>query len=59
MNFSFNKKSMITSVFATLNVYWTCVLEVYDFFNKSDAFVTCRGQMNELVLSRSTTVISS
>ena len=46
-------------MFATSKVYGTCVLEVCDFFHKSGVFFTNRGQMNELVLKRSATTISS
>ena len=59
MYFSFIRISKVSLVFATSNVYWTCVLEVCDFFHKSGAFYTSRGQVNEPVLRRSTTDISS
>ena len=52
MNLSFSRKSKISLVFATSNVYWTCVLEACDFFHKSSVFFTSRGQMNEPVLRR-------
>ena len=58
MNFSFIKKSYISSVFSTSKVYCTYVLEVRDFFHKLGAFFTNRGQMNEPVLRRSATAIS-
>ena len=59
MNFSFRRKSKISSVFAASKVYCNCVLEVCDFFHKLGAFFTSRGQINELVLRRSTTTVSS
>ena len=59
MNLSSRRKSKISSVFATSKVYCSYVLEVCDFFHKSDAFFTSRGQMNEPILRRSTPVISS
>ena len=59
MNFFFSGKSKISLVFAISNVYWTCVLEICDFLHKSSAFFTGRGQMNELVLRKSATTISS
>ena len=59
MNFSFRKKLKISRVFATSKAYCACVLEVCDFFHKSGTFFTNRGQMNEPVLRRSATLISS
>ena len=59
MNFSFSRKSKIALVFATSNVYWTCVLEVCDFFHKSSVFFTSRGKMNEPTLRRSATATFS
>ena len=48
----------ISSIFSTSKLYRACVLEVYDFFHKSGAFFTNRGQMKEPVLGRSATTIS-
>ena len=45
-------KEKISLVFATSKVYYACVLEVCDFFHKSSAFFTSRGQMREPVLGR-------
>ena len=59
MNFSFRRKSKISSVFVTSKAYYTCVLEVYDFFHNSGAFFTGGGQMKEPALRRSATVIST
>ena len=42
-NFSFKRKSKISLVFATSKVYYTCVLEVCDFFHMLGAFFTSRG----------------
>ena len=59
MNFSFRRKLNIFSFFAPSQVYCACVMEVCDFFHKSGAFFTNRGQMQELELGRLATVISS
>ena len=59
MNFSFIRKSKISSVFATSNVYYTCVLEVCEFFHNLGVFFTNIWHMNERVLKRFATIISS
>ena len=58
MNFSFTRKSNISSIFATSNVYWTCVVEAYDFFHKSCVFFTSKGQVNDPIFGRSVTATS-
>ena len=59
MNFSFRRKSKISSVFATSKVYCTYVLEVCDFFHESCVFFINRGQVNEPILRRYATTIYS
>ena len=50
MNFSFTKKSNVSSIFATSKVYRTGVPTICVFFHKSGAFSTKRGQVNIPIL---------
>ena len=50
MNFSFQRKSKISSIFATSKVFCACILEVFEFFYKLGAFFTSRGYMKNLYL---------
>ena len=54
MNFSFIRKS--SSVFVTLDAYWTYALDACDFFRRSCVFSTSKGIMNDHVLGRFVTV---
>ena len=59
MNFSFRRKSKISSIFTTSKVYCACALKVYDFFNRSGSFFTSRRHMKESVLGRFVTALIS
>ena len=58
MNFSFKRKSKISSIFATSKVFCACILEVCEFFYKLGAFFNSRGYMKEPVLGRFANPIS-
>ena len=55
MNFSFTRKSNISSVFSASKVYWTRVPTNCAFFHKAGAFSANKEHVNVSIVDRSTT----